>query len=171
MGATSKQSFVAGVQRVITVMGSDLPNRTFVLNGTTWKEKDLVAVLQSSVDAISAGDAAQIAWKGAVGTQKAAKATATPLMTSIKTYIGVTYGKTSTMYQTMFGLPQPAKPTVETKVAAVTQVKATRKARKTMGKRQRKAIKGVVAPAIAQPAAPGGGTPGGVTPDGSNGAH
>ena len=170
MGASNKQSFVASVQRIITVMGSELPNRTFILNGVTWKEKDLVAALQSSVDAINAGDAAQIAWKGAIGKQKAAKATATPLVSSIKTYIGVTYGKTSDMYRTMFGLPQATKPTVETKVAAVTQVKATRKARNTMGKRQRKAIKGLVAPATAQPAAPGGGTPGG-TPNGSNGAH
>jgi len=154
-------------------MESELPGRTFILGGMTWKEKDLVAVLQRSVDAINASDAAQIAWKGAVGKQTAAKAAATPLISSIKTYIGVTYGKTSTMYQTMFGLPQPAKPTVATKVAAVTQIKATRKARNTMGKRQRKAIKGGIAPAPAPVTSqPAGGNTGGGSGSGSgnNGA-
>jgi hypothetical protein len=150
MTTSNKQSFVSIVQRVITVLQTPaFIDQTFMLGGKPYKAKDLVTALQAAVDAIDAGTAAQINWKDAVGKQKTAKTQATELVAEIKDYIAVAYGKASTTYATFGFGPQHTQPTPATKVAAAAKNRATRKARGTLGKREKQNIKGEVASSTA----------------------
>jgi hypothetical protein len=170
---SNKKSNIAEYQAVINALG-DYPAKSFVLAGKVWKTVDLARAFQAAIDAINAGNADKIAWQASVAKEKTAKALARSLFASLRGYIAVADGKTSNAYKTFGFAPAPATASPATKVAAAKKTAATRKARGTLGKRQRKAITGVVAPASAPVAGvqPGAASqPGGTgSSNGSSGA-
>jgi hypothetical protein len=167
MSSANKKTNIAEFQTVINVLQEDYPGKSFQLGGKLWKTNDLVSAFQAAIDAINAGNADRIAWQASVANQQATNALARSLFAALRGYIAVADGRKSEAYKTFGFAPAPAPASPATKVAAVAKNLATRKARGTLGKRQRKAVTGVVTPAPSQPVA--GNTSNGSS--GSNGAN
>jgi hypothetical protein len=154
--AIKKNDVSVAMQKIVTASEEHLGGKTVVLQGKLWKSADLVKALQGAIAALHATDALHASWIKAVADEKSTYKTAIlPLIKALRAYIVATFGETSQVYID-FGFPQPkprAKPSIETNSTALQQRRATRKARNTMGKKQRLAIKGVVQPVTAQAAA------------------
>ncbi len=145
---------IAGTQKHF----GNVPNITF--SGATYTPQALVQLLQSLADAVTGADAARVQAKDAVLAQRAKKAVVLPVIEEYQTYLVALYGKAAETLAD-FGLaPRKArKPlTAEQQALANERKDATRKARGTLGSRQKKGIKGnVPAPATgagSQPATP-----------------
>jgi hypothetical protein len=95
---------------------------------------------------------------GAVDTQRTAyKTQIAPLMALLRGYIESSAGSASDVFIDMgFAMRTATPPTVHTAAAAVEKRRATRAARRTKGKKQLKAIRGVVEASAAAPGAPEG---------------
>jgi hypothetical protein len=146
------------------------------LNGVSYTPVQIKSILQADVDATNAIDAAKAAWSKAVTDGRASRAEATAMLRALRAYLIATSGAGAVGLLADFGFlpPKSAKVAVKTKAAAVDKTLATRAARHTMGKNQKKEVKGApaaaatpaspapVAPASAAPAPAGGA--GGTTP-------
>jgi predicted Fe-Mo cluster-binding NifX family protein len=136
--------------------------KSITVAGTTFTPKSLVAVLNAENDASKAVDSTRAQYEEQVVTHRAAKVSAKALRSALKAYILATYGKKAVQMLGDFGMSVPkatGKRTVETKVQAVAQAKATRDARHTMGKNQKKLIKGVVPSTATAAATPSSSAP------------
>jgi hypothetical protein len=136
------------------------------LNGTSYKAKDLQKVLQAHLDAISAADALKAKWQTAVAAANAKAAAVAGLLPALRAHLISAYGGSSQTVADFGFTPKKKSTTVEAQALGVARRQATRKARGTMGKKQKEKIVGVVAPATA-PAAdapkPAAGTPSATT--------
>jgi hypothetical protein len=122
--------------------------QTLVIEGKPWPVDGLVAMLQRYVDGIVAAQQAYKEWvQMTVVLQADLRAQIAPLMSGLEMYLAGNHGTGSDTY-TDHGFTRPKKPYIstETKRAAAELARATRKARGTLGKRQRLAIRGVVTP-------------------------
>jgi hypothetical protein len=130
---------IVGIQKHLQTPSS-LP-----LAGSTYTPADLVKVVQSQIDQAGVVANAAAAWHAAVATQKALNAKLSPILRGLRQYVLNVYGPESPVLAD-FGFTPPKKRVVspQTKVAAATKAKATRKARSTMGKVQKKGVKGDV---------------------------
>jgi hypothetical protein len=149
--------------RRIRALGTYVDRKSVVaINGRKHAHAEVTAVYQRSIDARAkvASLRAQLAEAlGDVGDADAARMEADR---ALKAWVRGEFGVESTEAND-FGFPAPKKAvlTVEQKVLAVERGRATRKARGTMGRRQKEGIRGVVeAPA----------SPPSVAPTGSNAA-
>ena len=114
--------------------------KSLTVGGTTYTPKSLVAVLNAENDASSAVDSTRAQLENQVATHRTAKVNAAAVQSALKVYILGNYGKKAVQMLGDFGMSVPkatGKRTVETKVQAVAQAKATRDARHTMGKKQK----------------------------------
>jgi hypothetical protein len=153
--ATQKTTVEAEFKALIAGINSQLPDETsFVINGTTWARADLVAQLQSRIDAAEATKNARTSLHTAVSAEQATQLKIAPLRAGFKTYLQGRFGKSSAELQ-LFGFTPNKTPqkTAQTKADAVAKAKATRKARGTAGKKQKSQIHGT-APATAPAASP-----------------
>jgi hypothetical protein len=124
---------------------------TLSLAGQAITPADLEKLVQSRIDSVNAIAAAKVKWTAAVQAYRALDKQVTPILRGLRTYLVNTYGPTSTVLAD-FGF-SPAKTVVKTpevKVLAAKKSVATRKARNTLGKKQKKNITG----ATVSPAAP-----------------
>jgi hypothetical protein len=160
MSNSNKQQSIGEWQKIINTLQETYPGKSFALEGKVWKTNDVVTAFQNAIDIMNEVDSSHVAWTDAVTKQKAAVATVTLLVAALKAYFGAVYGKKSPAYAAFGFVQKAAKVKVEARLAAVEKGRATRKARNTMGKRQRKAVTGATAPA----AAPAAGTPAATTP-------
>ena len=145
---------------------------TIMIGGTAYTGPTLKAVFQADIDATNAADAARTQWKDLLVTAKAARTLAARARLALKSYLVGVYGPNAVGILEDFGFTPPKSPgkkTAKAKADAVEKSAATRVARHTMGKNQKKSVKGTVtaapspAPAgstpITAPPAAGGGTP------------
>jgi hypothetical protein len=124
--------------------------------GSTITPAILKAVFQDDIDATLALDASEAQVKQARVKQKAARKKANATRLQLKAYIVAGYGGGAVQMQD-FGFSAPKAPghkTVATKATAIAKADATRAARHTMGKKQKAAIKGTVAPEATPSASP-----------------
>jgi hypothetical protein len=136
--------------------------KSLTVGGTTYTPKSLMEVLNAETDASKAVDSTRAQYREEVATHRAAKASAIALRAELKTYILGTYGKKAVQMLGDFGMSVPkstGKKTVEAKAQAVAQSRATREARHTMGKDQKKSIKGTVPSAATAAATPSSSAP------------
>jgi hypothetical protein len=135
------QKHIGGVDKYFS------SNRSILLAGTDITPAALKAVFQDDIDATNALDAAEAQAKQRRATQRAARKKASATRRDLKAYILGNYGPTAVQMLDDFGFTAP-KPRgvrkVATKAQAVAQAEATRKARHTMGKKQRAKVKGKV---------------------------
>jgi hypothetical protein len=129
------------------------PNGQVTLGGTPYTTAQLVELFQSYINALAASEAAEAARSAAV---KAARQTASkvlPVHRQLLAYVKTVLGSADTVLAD-FGETAHARktPTVEVKAAAKQKRQATRAVRHTMGKVQKKAVKGS-ASTPAQPSA------------------
>jgi hypothetical protein len=147
---------------------------SFVFRKVTYTRLQLLAELQSVVDAANAGKVARAAFQVAVAKGRAVLANVAPVRAGVKTYLQSRFGKDAPELQS-FGFAPAKKParTVASKAKAIAQAQATCKARHTVGSKVKKTIKGTVATAdsassAAHPIpAPTGATTGGHGPTAS----
>ena len=140
-------------QQAINGLNEYLANKTLVLNGKPVTSKAVVGLLQAQIDAMQASTAAHTAWLQAVAKERATeKGSISPLLAALRHYVAAVFGVNSDAYRA-FGF-QPPKPRVKSpqaKVIGAEKLRATRKARNTMGSRQRLAVTGAVPSAITLP--------------------
>jgi len=124
---------------------------TLSLAGQATTPADLEKLVQSCIDAANAIAPAKVKWLAAVQAYRALNKQVTPILRGLRAYVINTYGPTSTVLAD-FGF-SPTKTVVKTpevKAIAAKKSVATRKARNTLGKKQKKSITG----ATVSPAAP-----------------
>jgi hypothetical protein len=125
---------------------------TILIDGVPMAPKDIVATFQAANDAIAAAVAAEGAFHDAVAAQGAAvakaKALGSGLTRTVKTQLGSAQGILND-----FGIQVSSRqvPSAATVALAVDKRTATRKARNTLGKRQKASIKGTVQTASPAP--------------------
>jgi hypothetical protein len=133
------------------------------MNGKKLKASQVVAIYQSCLDSRASLATKRAETKAAMAARTSAEQARVQADRAVKAWVTNEFGVGS-QQAIDFGFPAPkaAKRTVESKVNAVLQAQATRKARGTMGKKQKSLIKGVVT-APSAPAAPAN-TPAGASP-------
>jgi hypothetical protein len=143
------QEILAGIEQNLQQPGTTIP-----LAGTTFTPATLAAFFQDRIDAANAVVTTKAAWMGAIQTYRDLDARAAVIIRDFRNYVIAVYGADSENVK-QFGFSPPKKPqmTQEQKDAAVRKRAATRRARNTMGKRQKAKIAGETAP-VATPPAP-----------------
>jgi hypothetical protein len=126
------------------------------LGGQTFTSASLIAFFQSRIDAANAVSAAKAQWLDAGKKYMAVDTTTDLVARGLKQYVMNAFGTTSPVLADFgFAAPKRAPQTVEQKTEAIAKRAATRKARNTMGKKAKLAIKGTVpSTAPATPVAP-----------------
>ncbi len=160
---------IAGIQKHLQT-ASSLP-----LAGATFTPADLVKLVQSRIDLAGTVASNAATWHASLEAEKALNTRLLPILRGLRQYVLNAFGAASPVLADFgFAAPKEATKTPEQKAAAAAKAKATRAARHTMGKNQKKGVKGsvdaklVVAPAAASPPAA---APPGVTPPGPPTAH
>jgi hypothetical protein len=120
------------------------------LGSTTFTATALVQLLQSMADALAAADAAKASWEGALKSVNDTQAKVGPVIRNYQAWVVATYeGSPSTLAD--YGVTPrkvPAPLTAAQKAAAALKREATRAARHTMGKVQKKSVKGTAPAAV-----------------------
>jgi hypothetical protein len=135
------------------------------IGGSTYTPADLVKLIQSRIDSADRTNTTKAAWHSEVLAGRALNTNLAPIVRNLRQYVINVFGETSPVLADFgFAPPKRATLTPEQKAAAAVKAKATRAARHTSGKKQKKAVKGdvtgiVVTPVTAQkpgtsPAAP-----------------
>jgi hypothetical protein len=161
MTTDNRSTQLAQDAKVILGIQKDLLNvPTLSLAGQAITPADLVKLVQSSIDAANAIAPARAKWTAAVQASRASTKKLVPILQGLRAYLVNTYGPTSTVLVD-FGF-SPTKTVVKTpevKAEAAVKAKATRKARNTLGKNQKKDIKGTTVSPVAAPTPSTGSTP------------
>jgi hypothetical protein len=151
----NKPTEVAVANQTIAGVNKHLANNTSLpIAGEAFTPVTLTAVFQEEIAAIGEADASKTTWRQKVADAKAAKTRARAVRKALKRYLLGTFGDGAVGVLEDFGFTVPKAPgrkTVASKAQAVVQAKATRDARHTMGKVQRKAVKGKPAAAPTPP--------------------
>jgi type I site-specific restriction endonuclease len=146
---------VSGVQK-------HFPSGSLVLAKQTFAVADLVALLQADIDATNAADQARATWLTQVGAQNASHQKVAPVIRALKSLVISQFGDTQDAGTALadFGLTprKIAERSIATKAEVVDKGRATRVARHTMGKNQKKLVTGTVTPTAAAQA-PSGSAP------------
>ena len=154
---TSYQALVSGLQ------SSFQPTDTFDVPDGTLTRDQVIAQLNTFIAAAEATKTAHQQWLTAVAGERSTLSDVTPLRQNIRSILQGRFGKAAPAL-TSFGFSPAKSPkkTVETKAAAAVKTAATREARHTMGKVQKKTVKGdvvaiAVTPLVASPPQPASG--------------
>jgi hypothetical protein len=119
--------------------------QTLVLNGQSFSVAQVRAAVQARVNATTDAEASKAQTRVKLNARKSASATARPIVAGLEAYVALSYGKRSqAMTDFGFSIPKQPKKSAEEKALAAQRAAATRKARGTMGAKQRKAVKGTV---------------------------
>jgi hypothetical protein len=119
---------------------------SFTLSGETYTSDELLSLLQARTDTAHAVQAARTAWLNATAALQEQLAKTDPVFTSFRLQLLTTYSPTANELSD-FGIAPPkarAPLTAEQQFNAVRQQHATRKARHTLGKKQRLEVKRTV---------------------------
>jgi hypothetical protein len=142
--------------QVIVGIKKDLQNvSSLPLAGSTYTLAALEQLIQSRIDAANKVAQAKANWSDATATYKALNTQLTPVIRGLRQYVINAFGQDSPLLAD-FGFTPPKKATLTSEQLVVRAAKAdaTRKARGTMGKKQKKAVKGTVTATVASPSTP-----------------
>jgi hypothetical protein len=146
MSSTNRPTTEAHDAQIILGIKKDLQNvSSLPLAGTTYTMTALEQLIQSRIDAANAAVNARANWLHASATYNALNAQVTPVVRALRQYAINAFGQNSpTLADFGFAPPKTATLTPEDKAKRVAKALATRKARGTLGKKQKAAIKGTV---------------------------
>ena len=144
----------AGVKKHL----SDVPQ--LIIAGTQYAPDEAVAILEARAAGSEAAVTARVALTTAVKAAIDQRTRTKPFASSLHQMVIAMFGNRPDILAD-FGVAPRKEPTIklETKVAAVEKNLATRKARHTMGSKQRSLIHGDVPPEVTAPLAATGGDP------------
>jgi hypothetical protein len=148
-----KTEVVSIYQRAIEGVVQCLAGETFTLGGKSVTSEAAIAIMQQHIDVVQASAAAHTAWLQAVVKERTTtKAISAPFLAALRIYVAARFGIQSDEYRAFgFVPPKPRIATPEAKVVGAAKLRATRKARHTMGSKQRLAIVGTVPSEIVLP--------------------
>jgi hypothetical protein len=156
MSRPTQPTTIAKLQQVIAGIQKHLPNATNIaLLGATFTSVQLTTLFQAVIDALNAATAAKSAYADAVLAEHAKTQQTLPIYREFVGYIQNVYGQQVGVLGDFGATPiKPHKtPLVEVKAAANKKRQATRSARHTMGKDQKKLVTSeVTATSDVQPA-------------------
>jgi hypothetical protein len=120
--------------------------------GSTYTPADLVKLVQSRTDSATQTTTTKATWHSTVAAQRTLSTQVAPILRDLRRYVIGLFGPTSPVLADFgFSPPKQATRTPEQKAAAAAKAKATRAVRHTMGKKQKKAVKGDVTGIIVTP--------------------
>jgi hypothetical protein len=154
---TMKQAADQNLIDGITKHEKSIPS--FLIRGTSYKAADVIGIVQAQVNAAKTTFSTRAIWQNAVKAERDERAKNQPFVSALRQTLQAMFSD-SVDSLADFGLT-PRKPRVITpakKAAAALKAKATRDARHTMGKNQKKDIKGA-APATTPATHPSTGSP------------
>jgi hypothetical protein len=118
---------------------------TLTLAGSPYTGADLVKLFQSRIDSADAANAAHAKWLDMVKGERDKIAQTALVVRAMKDFLQSMFaGQTEPLADFGLAARKARKKTVATKAQAVAQSKATRSARSTMGKVQKKAVRPAV---------------------------
>jgi hypothetical protein len=140
------QKMIDGVQKFLSKFAS-LP-----VGSQTVTPADMVKVLQDRISATNAAVTAEAAQAAAVKAHRDTRKQSATFVSSLRRMVQGMFSQSPDTLAA-FGLKplKASKPKVATKATALAKSTATRKARNTMGKKQKKAVKGTVPAANSGP--------------------
>jgi hypothetical protein len=152
--STNITNLIASINHLVSGIKENQPKAVFVLSGTKYTAPELVTLLQEIVTLLEAVPPARGAYLEAAKAADTLVAQNRGVLRNLKQFLQIQAGDKASVLAA-YGLT-PAKPLGQrspaAKVAAADSAKATRVARHTMGKKQKKAITGATAPATPAPA-------------------
>ncbi len=130
-------------QIILGIQKNLKPVSTLPLGGATFTPDALMKLVQSRIDSLNVIAASRATWLSQVASARALSAQLTPILRGLRQYVINAYGEASPVLAD-FGFTPPKQRvlTPEQKAAAAVKAKATRAARHTMGKVQKKSVKG-----------------------------
>jgi hypothetical protein len=146
---TTHNQTVQSLQSLINGIEKNLPNGSFLLGGTTFTTPEVVDFLQSLIDALGTLQSAHSALDDAVSSYQAQSIKYAPLVKDLKLTLQIQSGDAASTLSDYGLTPRktPAKMSPEILVARAQKAEATRKARNTMGSKQKLKVTGATAPA------------------------
>ena len=147
---TSRQTVITSVLALIAgINKNSTPAAKATIAGVQYTSAQLTTALQVVVTLYEGVDAAEAAYKAKLAAEMAQAPPILALVQATKAYVRATVGNQPDVLVDYGMLPRkPRTPlTVAEKAAAVVKRNATREARHTMGKKQKKAITGATTPA------------------------
>jgi hypothetical protein len=153
--SNTKAAFIAICNALITGIDA-LPDKTFLLGGQTYTKAQVVAPLQTVVDAAGKAAADEATWHSSVQDEHDAEAAAREMVDALKPFLQGRLGKSNPLLRSQFGLApvKTAQKTVAAKATGIAKSLATRAIRGTRGSKQKKALTAEAAPPAAPPTAP-----------------
>ena len=146
---TSKASSQARDTQVIAGIAAHFTGATkFTFGGVDYKATEIQKLLQSRIDAASATAAARAKWLTAAAAEQEKTTESESVLLALKSHLVTTYGAKSQVVADFGFTPKQKETTAKTTADAVVKREATRKARGTMGKKEKLKITGVVAPRL-----------------------
>jgi hypothetical protein len=154
--ATRQSNYKQRVQAIQKYLSGE---KSIILAGSTYTPADLMKFYEDWAALVGPVLAAHTQWKEAVVKRDTALHAVEAIDLALRDWLDGRFGRSSTVLAD-FGLAiaKKAKVGVKIKTQAVAKGAATRAARHTMGKRQKKAVKGA-APASPVASTPSNGTP------------
>jgi hypothetical protein len=148
MSTNSKSNEVSLVKQLIIGTNKHFPNpsASLTVGGVSHTVTEITGLLQSFVSLRDAVDAAKATSKAKLDAERAQAPSLRGFIATFVTFLKGTFGNSPEALGD-FGIPPRKVPkplTAEQKTAAALKRKATRAKRNTMGKNQRKAVKGSV---------------------------
>ncbi|MGH7437790.1 MAG: hypothetical protein ACRENE_19100 [Polyangiaceae bacterium] len=143
----TKKLLLARVDDLIAGTTKHPPGGSLTLGNASFTAASLGQGLEVLSHAIAAADAAKAGWQDALEKMNAARSEWIPVVRDYTAWVKVTYRSAPSMLADFGVAPPKARTplTVDQQAAAVAKGKATRSARHTMGKVQKKKVKGTVA--------------------------
>ncbi|HZU82318.1 MAG TPA: hypothetical protein VE987_05355 [Polyangiaceae bacterium] len=143
---SADQALIDGLKKHEAILAS------LLIGGTSYKTADIIATLQSRIDARNAAVSSRATWQAEVKADRDTRTKTKALVSGLRQALAVMFaGSIDALAD--FGLkPRKARVvTPEQKQAAALKAKATRAARGTMGSQQKKAVKGSVTGVVVTP--------------------
>ena len=149
----SRQSVVALDQTVIAGVDKHYVNvPSLALGGASYTPTELKSIFQGEIDLEKDLEDARAKVRQLMQSARISRAKVRALRQLLRTYVLTTAGADAAQTLLDFGIkPKPSTPALDTKVKAKVQRAATRKARHTMGKKQKQSVKGQVPETTATP--------------------
>lgn len=159
MATPTRDELILELKALRAGIVKNLATFSFIVGGKTYPASDALALIDATIASASSVLEARANLADVLGADRALGEQNAPILKGFRDMIGLMYAESGTMLSD-FGLA-PRKPrtplTVEKILARSAKSRATRAKRKTMGKRQKAAIKGDVAGVVIAPVTADGG--------------
>jgi hypothetical protein len=141
------------------------PSDMFQMTTGDFTRDQLIGQFQQFVNAAQQTKASNQKWRADIQAERTLEQNVRELRQAVRGIVQARFGKTGAqLLQFGFTLPKPRKKTAESKAVAVVKSQATRKKRQTLGKNQKKDIKGDVSVALTVTSADAGPQPATASP-------